>query len=177
MMENNKSTKDSIFNRITAISTIMIACVAIGLSIWQGIETRNHNKLSVKPLLSVTISTSKNDSSMGVRVDNNGIGPAIIREFLIYLDGQPAKVYSLETARKIYQDAGLIIKGVDVSIIEFDDQDPGTTLKHGGRLNIISYPKENWTTEGIKIFEDALSRLGFQFIYESIYEEKFETNM
>ncbi len=158
-------------NKAISIPTIVLACTAVVISIWQGCETRRHNKLSVKPLLSITISTSENDSLMGVWIDNNGTGPAIIKEFFVHLDGQPTKVDSRETANKVYRDAG-----INISAIKFGCPVPSVSLRHGGQFNIISYPKNNWTTKGKEEFKKRLSHLSFTFIYESIYKEKFVTS-
>ncbi len=172
MTENNKSTKNSISHRITAISTIFIACVAVGISIWQGYETRRHNRLSAKPFLGIRFSISEKKPLMGVWIENNGFGPAIIKEFIVYLDGQPTKVNSYEAAKKVYQAAKIYDKSKS-----FWSPMKSAVLKLGGRINIISYPKENWTTEGIEKFKERLSHLGFKFIYESIYEEEFKVSV
>lgn len=156
-------------NKAISIPTIVLACVAVVISIWQGCETRHHNKLSVKPFLGIRFSISKNDPLMGVWIENNGFGPAIIKDFFVYLDRQPTRIDSREAAEKVYQAAQIYNKG-----IKFWSPMKSTVLKHDGRINIISYPKENWTTEGIEMFSERLSHLRFKFIYESIYEEEFE---
>ncbi len=97
-----------------SISAIVIACAAVGISVWQGWVTRYHNKLSVKPILEISASVTDNSPLMGVWVENCGTGPAIIKNMIIYLDGQPTKVYSTEAANKVYQDAGINVSGLHV---------------------------------------------------------------
>ncbi len=172
MTENNKSTKNSIFNRITAISTIFIACTAVGISIWQGWETRRHNKLSVKPILEIHTSTTEAAPLLGVWVENCGTGPAIIKDMIVYFDGQPIKVDSKEKAENIYRSAIILIDKVGL----WHPHGSGAVLKQGGKANIISYAKENWTIDGKEKFKKALSHLHFKFIYESVYTEKFEAS-
>ena len=40
-------------DRITAISAVVIAVATLAVSIWQGYETRRHQRLSVRPALVV----------------------------------------------------------------------------------------------------------------------------
>ena len=155
-------------NKAISIPTIVLACTAIVISIWQGYETRHHNKLSVKPLLGIRYSVSENHPFIGVWIQNNGYGPAIIKEFIVYLDGQPIKVNSPGSAEKVYQDAKIFFKGVT-----FWSPAESFILRHGEDINLISYPKDKWTTGGIKMLVEGLNHLRFQFIYESIYGEEF----
>jgi len=45
------SRKKVNWDKILAISTIIIALSAVIVSLWQGFEQRKHNRLSVKPIL------------------------------------------------------------------------------------------------------------------------------
>jgi len=166
-----KTQKIIMENTIISISAIFVACVAVGISIWQGFETRRHNKLSVKPYLVIRTSTSKSGLSMGVWVENDGLGPALIKDFIVYFDGQPTRIDNREAAEKVYRPAQIYEKG-----IKFWSPMKSTVLKRDGRTDVISYPKAIWTPEGIEMFAERLSHLHFKFIYESIYGEKFETN-
>ncbi len=157
---------------IISISTIVIACAAVGISVWQGWATRHHNKLSVKPILEIHISTTSDGPLMGVWVENCGTGPAIIKDMIVYLDGQPTKVDNQEKAENIYRAANILSDKVSL----WHPHGSGAVLKQGGKANIISYAKENRTIDGKEKFKKALSHLHFKFIYESVYTEKFEAS-
>jgi len=47
-------------------------------------------------------------------------------------------------------------------------------LDHGGRMEIISYPKEEWIDEDIERLKKGIDSLAYKFVYESIYGEEFE---
>ena len=63
---------------ISAFMTTLIAVTAVVISVGEGIETRRHNRLSVKPVLSVFKNGSTSDQDIGLYLENNGTGPARI---------------------------------------------------------------------------------------------------
>ena len=66
-------------NFIVAISAITIALASLIVTIWQGIVTRKHNILSVKPIPDIL--TSNFENKIAVTLENNGTGPLIIKTF------------------------------------------------------------------------------------------------
>lgn len=64
---------------IPALS-LFVAFIALYVAIWQGIETRKYNRLSVIPHLDITIVGKEPESGKGgIRIINDGVGPAIIK--------------------------------------------------------------------------------------------------
>lgn len=158
---------------IVAICAAFIALCALGISVWQGIETRRHNKLSVSPYLSIRVVISKQAPYMGIQIDNNGVGPAVIKKCIVFIDGEPTQVDSYESWEKAGNAARIFDKKVSFLTLP-----QGTVLKEGQSIPFIAYPKENQTEESIKIFQERLSHLRVKIIYESIYKEEFEvTNL
>ncbi len=73
---------------VIGMSSVVIAICAIVVSIWYGVQTRKHNKLSCKPHL-ITWTHSENDQAYYyVEVINNGLGPALIEKFTLKVDGE-----------------------------------------------------------------------------------------
>src|SRR5262249_22034286 len=66
--------------------TTLLAVVAIGLAAWEGIENRQHDHLSIAPRLDGSVGLSRESVSLGL--SSNGLGPAVIKQFRIYLDGK-----------------------------------------------------------------------------------------
>ena len=62
---------------VLAISIAFIAAVFTG---WQIHETKKHNKLSLRPHLDASYRSSNDLDIRGWRVDNAGLGPAIIEK-------------------------------------------------------------------------------------------------
>ncbi|GKT11653.1 MAG: hypothetical protein ISEC1_P0620 [Thiomicrorhabdus sp.] len=76
------------WSAITGISSSIIALCALAYTAWQGIQTREHNKLSFRPHIT---SWSYRNSESGVYVTevmNNGLGPALIESFTVKVDGK-----------------------------------------------------------------------------------------
>ena len=71
-------------NIILSISAIVIALASLIVTIWQGIITRKHNILSVKPLPDIL--TSNYENRLAVTLENNGTGPLIIKDFRAFID-------------------------------------------------------------------------------------------
>ena len=157
-----------------ALCVAIIALCALSVSIWQCFETRKHNKLSVRPCLSLRVMISRQAPYMGIQIENNGIGPAVIKKCTVYVDKMPFTVDSYEDWVKAGTAARIFSKK-----ISFLTLPEGTVIKEGQGVSLIAYPKENQTEEGIKNIEEVLAyHLRAKVTYESIYKEKFEvTNL
>lgn len=73
---------------VAGLSSAVIALCALGLTLWQGWITRQHNRLSVRPHLTTWSQSDKGNHIYAVHLLNNGIGPALIKSFQILVDGQ-----------------------------------------------------------------------------------------
>ena len=62
---------------VTAICGVAIAVASLGLSAYVALATRKHDRLSVRPLLGLTI-TFPVGATAGLRLTNSGLGPARI---------------------------------------------------------------------------------------------------
>ena len=68
---------------ICSICAILIALTSLAVAIWHGSITRKHNILSVKPLPDILVSNYRN--RIAISIENNGIGPLIIKNFRAYV--------------------------------------------------------------------------------------------
>jgi hypothetical protein len=71
---------------------IFVSVFALGVSFWQVRETMVHDKLAVLPNLSWTDhdrSVDQQDGQVGVELDSTGLGPAVIYQMSVFLDGKP----------------------------------------------------------------------------------------
>jgi hypothetical protein len=64
-------------NTVTAICGVVIAVASLGVSAYVARATREHNRLSVQPLLELTIAFPVG-AAAGLRLSNSGLGPAKI---------------------------------------------------------------------------------------------------
>ena len=63
---------------LIGVSATAIALVSVLLTIWQGCETRKHNRLSLRPVISVDVEDECLGSRMVMWLKNDGLGPALI---------------------------------------------------------------------------------------------------
>lgn len=144
----------------------VIALCALFLTIWQLSVQRSHNKVSVKPHLFVFRDKDRfnNEGKITVYLINNGLGPAYINDFKVYLDG-------VEEA-----DAQFAVEAV------FGKRDDGLqymtlgndlAIAHGQRVSLISvrFPVESWND--IETMESYLDRLQIVVKYSSSYQSEF----
>jgi hypothetical protein len=87
--EKTMSDKRSFYQQlqvVTTFVTLIVAVSAIGLSVWEGYETRLNNRLSVQPFLEGTKRILTNDSTYNYEayVTSDGLGPAVYEKVMIY---------------------------------------------------------------------------------------------
>ena len=66
-----------------------LAVAAILLSVWEGVENRRHNRLSVQPRIDGSSQVSDEDGlwRQAFRFSSDGLGPAAVTEFRVYWQG------------------------------------------------------------------------------------------
>ncbi|MGU9962779.1 MAG: GNAT family N-acetyltransferase [Candidatus Halichondribacter symbioticus] len=89
-------------DNITAIATVFIAVCALGVTLWQGWETRKNNRLSLRPLLRFESTESVHDGVGQYKffLVNRGVGPAIIESFILFSDDGKESYSDFESQNK-----------------------------------------------------------------------------
>lgn len=153
---------------ITMIATATIAVAALFTSIWQGIVTRRHNRLSVQP--HIDVSHTPRQDGYGLRMDNSGVGPAVIESFSVFIDGFRINSNSLSGVWP------LAIKqlGIEDQYHEYFWYPRGHFMKSGTNFWVLHFPKyELASEEDQKRIEGAVKRVGIVMEYRSIYGDSF----
>jgi hypothetical protein len=75
--------------RLQIVSTIVTLCVAllaIGLTVWQGYEMRQHNRLTVQPYLKAgsVVNFGNGGVETTYSLESTGLGPAVYSQILVY---------------------------------------------------------------------------------------------
>ncbi len=141
--------------KLSHYGIVVIAVVAVVVSIWQVRILQNHNKLSVKPLMDFLILTE--DSVMNLSISNRGIGPAIIQDITyVYEDSVHGEWYSVLSQAGVLEDA-----------ITQMNYGKNTVLSPDTELIILRLKKKDFEPIGISL----------DIFYESIYEDKYEMNI
>ena len=152
-------------DRLIALLAGLMAVISLTVAVWDGIETRNHNRLSVKPFLNfeVSRSTTQSDdgvvfsSDMTVKVENRGLGPAIIKSFEI--------ISIIDGKQYINNDWLEALKTIDYKEHVSKFSSLGT--------NSIIQAEVSKTLINLSTISNALGSIKIRIVYESIYQEEF----
>ncbi len=155
---------------ITAIVSIFIAVVALSFSIWQGMQNRKHNRLSMYPYLVIEgiRDRNNNEAIVGFTIKNEGIGLAFIKEFVLYYNGKEISRNNGDNYRKFL--FGDIVKSEGYKPTKTSHLGFDTLMKVGEErtLWLAEYNPEE--TDG-----SIISRLDFYIKYHSIYGKQDKT--
>lgn len=149
---------------IVAVSTTLIAVVALYVSLWQGFVSRRHNRLSVLPHL--RLDWLPRDESLVVEMHNHGIGPAVFVEFGLLYDESPITQNTSDFIRtKLSQSEA------DIDFYIYTPFE-GDALAAGESLDlIILYVSRDVAHR--RAGTQLLSRVSYDITYTSVYGQEF----
>lgn len=136
---------------------VIIALLSIGLTLWEGFENREHNRLSVRPKLH--LSYFYNEEEVGLTMGSMGLGPAILKWFEVKVNGKP---------QKDWNDAAKTL-GMDTSKEGFYFKVPteGDVLQPGTSSVIFKVQSKSDQGQILKLFLDNIEmRACFCSMYE-----------
>jgi hypothetical protein len=139
------------------VATVIISLAALGLTIWNGYISREHNKISQRPILTSRISFLSEKPYY--KIKNCGNGVAIIGKTSYYINGKGVEYKEFITD---YYENG---KGFELA----QHIEKGTALGINAEISIYEVSKDTL---------DAPYKLAKKYAikmqYSSIYGEKFE---
>ena len=150
------------------VVAVIIALCAVLLSIWQGMATRQHNKLSAMPHLDMSLRGYDGANMRGLRVDNAGLGPAFIKEITFSYKGETIVKNDLDGDRQMLQVVldriGWPKDNVSRNRILRTSLPPGSVLKSGKEIYIFGITTK--LSEGeFKQFQGLEVKIVYQTIY------------
>ncbi len=147
----------------------IIALLALGFSIWQGWQIRIHNKLSVRPHLTTWINTDAEKGYYTIELINNGIGPALVEEFLLKVDG---KIISGQGSEPIEKVLKIILPNLKyTSLHGYVSRGYSMTAKEKIIIVAIQFLKQHFPP--LEFMNDAFNRASLDIYYKSFYKEPF----
>ena len=138
------------------------------ISVWQGFENRQNNRLSVRPLLVVKIHQAA--PKVGLWLENNGLGPAELRELSVYKKGR-----LIAAGPEAFAHLRELLDLGDLTVAYISRLDPGIWLTPGETLALFRFPEVHHTPERIERFKVAFDGLMVGVGYRSIYGEEFSS--
>ena len=151
----------------TKYAALFISVLALATSIFLGNKANEHNELSVSPYLDITYFFPDSESgdllTAGIRVDNSGLGPAIIEHMRIIWDEE-----SWNSWDGLYSKIGITDEVNQAFITTFKS---GNSLR-SGRPNLSLFYVKPQSKESIAL-KNAIDGglLDVQICYRSLYDE------
>lgn len=150
---------------IIAVSSIVIALAALGATIWQGLLTRRHNRLSVTPRLRVDCD-HPDDGEVVVTLMNTGLGPAVILGYEV-----KAESAGRELPRVGRLGEAVRALGVAERFYAYTPS-PGDVFAAGETRTLLSFKPAKDTHEERERVVGALSSVTLHLDYESMYGDR-----
>lgn len=132
-----------------ASAGFVVALCAMVATVWQGAIARKHNRLSVRPVL--TLCRRETEGVISIR--NNGSGPALLISYELYSNGELLSLHALD--------------GIFPTVTDVPELTPGTAIAVGESIELI---KAVTFLEANHI--QPMQDLRFRIVYESIYGER-----
>ncbi|MGH8383525.1 hypothetical protein [Pseudomonas sp.] len=82
------SQVSTLLTALVAFASVLVACIAVRFSSRQRKMHEQHHRRMATPHLAAWNSTDVNTQSCSFILENNGLGPAIIREVSLWVDGE-----------------------------------------------------------------------------------------
>ena len=160
----------SILAVVVGFCALCLSLCALGVSIWQGFETRKNYRLSVTPNICIMGNWIPHETN-GIIIENRGIGPAKIISFQIEFLNENYDM--LSTPNKFIEDLGPKLQ-FDREGFGFNHLNYGEYLPANQTKNFL-FRKESSYTDMIN-FIDALDGIKLELHYESVYGQSFNSN-
>ena len=157
---------------ITGISSSVIALCALVFSIWQSSLVRKHNRISFRPHLTTWAHSEHTQGIYAVDLLNNGLGPALIKNFKIKVDG---KVMSGEGTDPIDKAIKILFPSEQFNAqYAYLGEKYAMGAKDKCRVVIIQFYGEKLPASDY--LEHTINRADLEVEYKSFYGEKFFFN-
>ncbi|EJI87042.1 MAG: hypothetical protein PHE38_07785 [Alishewanella agri] len=148
------------WEKYTALSSMLVAVLALAISIWQSYNIQQHNKLSLRPYLEAEFNTTLEDG-WELYINNQGLGPAQVTDVKYIVDGT------------IYRDrdAFLIALGEDPDCYVMGNV--GRFYKVSDRQIVFSTLNNTCRKTEAELMA-LLSRMQMILDYQSLYGETYQ---
>jgi hypothetical protein len=145
-----------------AAAAAVVSFCALLVSLFDGHETREHDKLSVMPRLSYAAATGT--KWYGLSVSNKGVGPAVIKQFAVIVDGA-VQERDDHFGGWLH---GVAKLGINAEWVTFYSPDIGDALSPNETLELIH---EDGQQDHQYLLRSALRRLRVVIVYSPVYGE------
>ncbi|EKF9663293.1 hypothetical protein O1C66_003569 [Vibrio cholerae] len=153
---------------VIAICTTVIAMSSMAVAIWQGSLSRRHNKLSVKPYISI-LWDSTPGNNVKVYMKNYGVGPAFIRSVRFKSGDKEFCSSSAKELKSFFDHIGL--ETTIPHILQFFDC--FSAMSPSEETSVLEFTDSNNSSEKRLKVISKLRGVELLVEYSSTYEEVF----
>jgi len=167
-----ETTKSNLLrgDMLVGISAVFIGLCALAVSLYEASLMREEQRSAVLPMLELARSyyvDTENTEAVGWRLllhaENVGIGPALVRDFVVTVDDVPQPDWRTSITSLV---------GTNVPIDYGQSQINGRTIPPERRVVMLDIPNDELASEILKQFD----RLDFTACYCSVFDECWTTS-
>jgi hypothetical protein len=166
------SSKNFSADRITAIAATITAVAALVVTVWDNVQTREHNRLSVVPKLTLVVERSGAQDAV-INLRNDGVGPAILRHVEIRVTSPDG----VETSYASFADAHAAFEAHGVQVTGFWDFDSGDALGVDREQVVLKFRSRGLESASSDAVQDLIDALSVRLTYESVYGDPQEAHL
>ena len=160
---------------IVDICTVFIAVCALIVAWKQGKYSREHNKLSVRPYLTLSTFTfeksTKYANEVYITIKNIGSGPAVrISDFKIFYQHKPISPITIDN---IIEYINSIFKYTEYVTAKVLNENDGLGVNEETKIIDIKFPNKIPDNMPIENIRNKLKCFEIRFKYENIYGDTF----
>lgn len=169
-MANSKLSK--FFNgittdRIVSLSAMFVSILTLITFVYQTRLMKVQSQLSVMPHLGVLTNSGPNPPFLELELINQGVGPAIIEERIIYHEGKAHKMELIDLIRQ----TGNILDSLGV--VSYASTNAGSVIPAGESIILFRVEGDQGKVSMAAEYLQSLD-LGFDIIYRSIYNKRWK---
>jgi len=155
---------------LVGMSAVFIGLCALAVSLYEASLMREEQRSAVLPMLELARSYYVEDNEAGeggwrlsLHAENVGIGPALVRDFIVTVDGVPQPDWKTTIASLL---------GTDLTIAYGQSQIGGRTIPPERKVVMIDILNDELARAMLKHFD----RLDFTACYCSVFDECWTTS-
>jgi hypothetical protein len=151
---------------IAAVSATVAAVAAVVIAMWDNVQSRQHNRLSVLPYVDIVL--TRNDYADGeLTIENQGTGPAIIQGMTIRV----ARPGGRDTAFSEWGPAAPLLRASGAQLNGWSDLDSTAAIGVQQQKPLLRFQVSD-TTGGVDHFSRFIATFSVEVRYASVYGQR-----
>ncbi len=151
----------------TAICSAAIALIAVFFTWQQSKKTDKHNRLMVTPHLATHTVVDNEEKTLLVYIENNGVGPAIIKDYTIHIDNK-----LIIGENEVEDSLSILLKNLPISKLGHEAITRNSFLPAGKKIDLARIVTDKISPDELVSLLDH--RVKIVITYDSIYGEAYK---